>query len=99
MPKIRRLVINHSKDTIVIVIPKISKTWRIVGCCAMVALSAGSASAQDRSQQQQIVPQKLPSPPPLADYHYTPPGYYPDYNYYWAPSGRPPEVLRPVPPG
>jgi len=30
---------------------------------------------------------------------YVPPGYVPDMNMYWAPSGRIPEVLRPLPAG
>lgn len=34
-----------------------------------------------------------------AQERYIPPGYGPDMNMYWAPSGRIPEVLRPLPPG
>lgn len=34
-----------------------------------------------------------------AQERYIPPGYGPDMNMYWAPSGRIPEVLKPLPAG
>jgi hypothetical protein len=60
------------------------RTVTYTACIVGLIGSACAVNAQDRTV-----------PPP----RYIPPGYVPDGNMYWAPSGRPPEVLRPIPPG
>lgn len=78
----------------------ISKTRQLfLGCLACLSLAVTVASAQDQYplQSQQRLPSQQQST--MSNARYIPPGYAPDMNMYWSPSGRCPEVLRPTPPG
>ena len=78
-------------------VKRLTPVWLVGTFCGLV-ISAGAAIAQDYPQP--TLPQGFrPSTAMSRTPRYIAPGYVPDMNFYWAPSGRHPEVLRPLPPG